>query len=363
VDAADNDRAWLQLICAPSEVDRAANVSCAADHLLRLRADAILNHARLTRVFIARRRLSGAAWSLTGAFDDSHYTKFLAHLAKEDREGCSSVHFGDVFSTDPNGAALSTPYGPLVTVCYSLTFFCKFAHLALLDFGEVEVPLEVRLAALLIAIRVMFKFEALDFGLDPRGTIPRPVAETIVRPIATQLEWIAGHEFMHVLLGHVSGRATAPIRTMVGDAAPTAVTMAYERSLAEELEADRCALIRPRYTAERRLEVRNCALLWLSAVELYEVALNTIAPAVPWRPRTHPTARERADALLAELPLTSPIEVDAHKHMRDGIEFYSDALKNYLQLHIDQFETYGSVYLAEPNTEWRGPSLVDREDY
>ena len=31
--------------------------------------------------------------------------------------------------------------------------------------------------------------------------------------------------------------------------------------------------------------------------------------------------------------------------------------------NCEMYKFYGSLYLAEPNTEWRGRELIDRVDY
>ena len=31
--------------------------------------------------------------------------------------------------------------------------------------------------------------------------------------------------------------------------------------------------------------------------------------------------------------------------------------------NFEMYEMYGSLYLAAPNTEWRGRELIDRVDY
>lgn len=360
------DLGWFHMLCTPDEARRAASASSASDYLLRLRADTILDHTRLTRVFLHRRRAAGAAWSLTGAFDDSHYRAFLAHLSRKDRRQCRGISFGDVFSTNPNGRAFKTPYGPLVSLCHSMTYFCKFAHLALLDFGEEHVPLVVRQSALLIATRVMMKFEAMDFWVDPRGTVPRSVAAAISAPVPYQLEWIAGHEFSHFLLGHLSSDGDVEHRMMPvhgSESNHQPPQKIFTRSQSEELDADRESLLRPKYEAARRLRMRNAALLWLAAVQLYETVNDIISPRVGWMPLSHPSPKERFDALLEALPPTSEQDRDSWKQLQDCVLVYQDFLRNYLLLHMDDYEMYGSVYLGPPNTEWRGPELLDRVDY
>jgi hypothetical protein len=45
------------------------------------------------------------------------------------------------------------------------------------------------------------------------------------------------------------------------------------------------------------------------------------------------------------------------------VESFKPPLSEFLSLHIDSFETYGSIYLDSPNTAWRGEKLIDRVDY
>ena len=40
-----------------------------------------------------------------------------------------------------------------------------------------------------------------------------------------------------------------------------------------------------------------------------------------------------------------------------------DFLQDNISTNIEMYEVFGSVYLSEPNTEWRGRELIDRVDY
>lgn len=186
-----SDRIFFAPIVHPDELERAVSPTKGEDFLLHCRATCIADHVRLTRVFIHKRRLHGDSWTLTGEFQDGHYQSFLKSLREEDLDVCGRAFYGDIFSTDPTGIVRLTPFGPLVTICHSMRYFCKFANLGLMSF-EVDVPPEVRFASLIIAVRVMLKYEALDFFVDPRGTVPESVARTITRPIEHELEWLAG---------------------------------------------------------------------------------------------------------------------------------------------------------------------------
>ena len=205
-------------------------------------------------------------WSLERSFDSSHYDAFLQHLPRQEEKRCRAITYGNMFSNDPNGSIFATDYGSIVTISDSLQFFLKFMHLALLDFGE-TVPVHVRLNALRIAIRVMLKTEALDFLMDPRGIVPRGIAEAMHSPITYQLRFIAGHEFAHNLLGHLSEARleSRPIYFAISanDQAYKPIKV-YSRCQKDELDADILALTLPRYKTNERKLVWNAALLWFA---------------------------------------------------------------------------------------------------
>jgi hypothetical protein len=42
---------------------------------------------------------------------------------------------------------------------------------------------------------------------------------------------------------------------------------------------------------------------------------------------------------------------------------YKEWLCEDIAVNIEIYEFYGSMYLDEPNTKWRGKELIDRVDY
>ena len=49
--------------------------------------------------------------------------------------------------------------------------------------------------------------------------------------------------------------------------------------------------------------------------------------------------------------------------MLEGMSYDKDWLIDHVGYNIEWYEMYGSIYLAEPNTKWRGKELIDRVDY
>ena len=341
------------------------DVKNAHDYLPKLRAETIVDHMRLFRVYRNKALSDEKNWSLEKSFDTSHYDRFLDQLAADDRRHCLEATFGNIFSNDPNGSILATEYGPIITISDSLQFFLKFAHLALLQFDS-EIPPHVELSGLRIAIRVMMMTEALDFFMDPRGIIPCDVGEGIHAPLSLQLQFIAGHEFAHHILGHLSDSdiSAKPIffaRSPKEDDYKPIKT--YNRSQQEEFDADVQSILLPNYNADEVRDILQAALLWFGALELYEAVTDDIFPVAPGSYRTHPTARERFDNLLTRIPTPADFSTDEAKRFLGTVDFYKQLLLDDVSANLEMYEFYGSVYLDAPNTEWRGPELVDRVDY
>ncbi len=364
MDAIDRQKLFFRPVCSAAEIERILNVKTSKDHLLKLRAETIVDHMRLFRVYRNKALKDERNWSLEASFNTSHYEAVLAKLPKDARTICRAVTYGDIFSDDPNGMIFNTPYGPVTTISESLRFFLKFAHLAILEFED-EVPMRIRMNSLRIAIRVMLRKEAMDFYMDPRGIIPAKVATAIHVPIPLQLKFIAGHEFSHFILGHLSesNLVDQPIfYALSGGEAEYKPLKVYNTSQRNEFDADLQSILLPKYSIRQRNEILRAALLWFGCIELFYAVRDVIFPQGSWSIQTHPTPRERYENLLANVPATG---LDA-QHWKE-FPGLIDRLKTFLQedvsLNFDAYEMYGSAYLDAPNTQWRGRELIDRVDY
>ena len=352
-------------VCSHDEIERVFNVENARDHLLKLRADTIVDNMRLFRVYRNKALANEKSWSLEESFDNSHYLKFLERLSPDQRSICQSVTYGDIFSNDPNGMIFNTEYGAITTISNSLRYFLKFSHLAILDF-ESEVPMNIRFNSLRIALRTMLKTEAMDFLMDPRGIIPSNVASAIHAPIKYQMQFIAGHEFSHYILGHLDNSSTVkqPIFYAISendiDYRPEIV---FNNSQKNEFKADIQSILLPDYSDMERAELLHFALLWFGCLELFQAALDTMFPQSPWVYKTHPSARERYENLLTKVPTPKSFELGTWKNFHGIIDMFTKAIQEDISLNFESYEIYGSVYLDKPNTKWRCRELVDRVDY
>jgi len=352
-------------VCNKDEIERIFNVANATDYLLKLRAETIVDHMRLFRVYRNKALARPDGWSLEQSFDIGHFQNFLNRVSSHIRNKCHPVTFGNMFSNDPNGTIFASSFGPIITISESLSFFLKFAHLALLDF-ESTLPMHVRFNALRIAIRVMLKTEAMDFLMDPRGIVPEDVGEAIHAPIPLQMEFIAGHEFAHYVLDHISSHAVAdkPIFHAITDRdkeyKPVPV---YFNSQQQELDADAQAILLVENDPQHRVELLDAALLWFGCLDLHETVEDVMYPQSPWKPCSHPTARQRFENLLSHIPTPDGYDLSRWKIFLKTTDTLKPSLIEDVSANMDAYEMYGSAYLDEPNTEWRGPALIDRKDY
>ena len=315
-------------VCTNEEIERIFNVKNGADHLLKLRADTIIDHLRLFRVYRNKALMGKEKWSLEGSFDASHYQKVLEKLCEDDKKACDGIIYGNIFSNDPNGMIFPTDFGIIASISESLRFFLEFGHLTILDF-KLDIPLHVRENSLRIAIRTMLKTEALDFFMDPRGIIPKKIVYIIHTPIILQMQFIAGHEFAHHILGHLDKKNIIEqpifhaINSNDSDYKPEKV---YNNSQKNELEADIYAISLLKYSNEERAQLLHAALLWFGCLELYEAAYDAMFPEPPWR-KSHPSARERYENLLTNIPTPKGFDLSSWSNFHNVIDKFIEFVK------------------------------------
>ena len=360
----DIDKGFYFPICNKSEIDRIFNVQTAKDYLLKLRADTIVDHMRLFRVYRNKAIALGQSWALEKSFSDSHYSTFIDILPNDLKIECDKLTYGNIFSNESNGLLFKTDYGPITTLSDSLIHFLEFMHLGLMDFGEV-VPEHVRFNAIRIAIRVMLQTESLDFLMDPRGIIPTKIQKVIQKPVNSQMKFIAGHECSHFLLKHLSDSNVSrhailrAVSSIDEDYKPMNV---YTTSQKQELEADLASINMPNYSWQEKKMILEAALLWFACLDIFESVEDSIFPPIGYQ--THPSARDRYFNLLENVNVQGKFDRKYwEKRLPPYIDFYRRFFIEDVSLNIESYEMYGSVYLDKPNTEWRGRELIDRVDY
>lgn len=357
-------RHFYRPICSEQEIDRIFNVRCLSDYLLKLRADTAVDHMRIFRVLRNRYLRSPTGWTLSSAFEDEQFSAFASTLPEPARTMCEKATAGFIFSNDPNGACAPTPFGDLVTVSNSLEYFLFFMNLATYDYG-IPVPDSVRIASLRIGIRTMLKTEALDFLMDPRGIIPPDLESAVWRSVRQQVRFVIGHEYAHMALKHLDKHRglDLPLFASMRTESDDSPRRIYNPSEVQELEADNWALTSPVLTDQARRGFAIAALQWLGHIEVFQQVSDQLFPRSPAKVRSHPEPLERIWKVF-EGPGTA---LGVPKDSVEALVLHCHGAKQFLQedvaVHTDTYEFYGSVYLAEPNSEWRGPELRDRVDY
>ncbi|WP_417666949.1 hypothetical protein [Pseudidiomarina sp.] len=351
-------KGFYMSLCSRDEIERIFNVSSASDYLLKIRADATVNHVRIYRVFMRTMADAGENWCFNDYFDTKPLENYVEHLADEDYAEAKELTAGFVFCDKPNGQIEKTEFGNIITISESLRYFLYFMNLAILDHGDAEVPQAVRSAAIKIAIRTMLQSEALDFELDPRGEIPKQVHDNVQYHTNRQLEFIVGHEFAHYFLGHLNDAnliedTYLSVREM-GEKPHKFFSYAQQ----DELDADINAIERPIYTPDMRADLVNRALFFFVYLHIYQGVKDQISPSVG-RAKSHPEPIDRFHHMYNHFKDSVELDEDNLKSLLELGDIYKESLVEDVALNFESYESYGSIYLAQ----WRGKVLIDRVDF
>ncbi len=351
-------------ICNEEEIERIFNLKTSNDFLLKLRADTIVDHMRLYRVYRNKALSKGKEWSLESSFCSYHYINFKNKLPKDLLKECEKITCGNIFSNEPNGQIFKSDYGIIATLSDSLNYFFEFMNLGLLDFGK-QVPEQVRINAIRIALRVMLQTESLDFLIDPRGIISKEIQQKTQKSVPFQMQFIAGHEYSHFLLGHLAEDNTSTqhvFKALFNSQSNYKPLDVYNTSQKQELDADLSSINLPQYTLKERMLVFEAALLLFACLDIYEGVRDSISPPIGYQ--NHPPARERYFNLLNNIQTHNDFDYKYwKKSLPETLDFYRNFFIEDASIYIDNYEMYGSVYLDMPNSKWRGKELIDRVDY
>lgn len=359
---------WFYAICSKSEIERIKDPQNGDDFILLLRADIIADNMRLYRVvkhYVDIAVRSGVEWSLEEFYKTDHFEYFKNHLPVDLKEKVDGIATGLIFTKEANGLIFKTNFGFCSVLSASLFYFIKFSFLALIDSGG-RIPPEVCVASLRIAIRTMFEKETLDFDWDPRGIIPEDIEKVITAPYPYIMTFLAGHEYSHFLNGDLDDyhAVQKTISTYFKDGEDYKKIGAYNSNQKQEFAADLGALNYPKFDDEEYNLYYYYALSWFAILAIFEAAENTMFP--PFNKQSHPGAKARYNNILNNAKRPSNFEEMKVFYMIDLprlVSDYEEIIIEYVQYNYEGYEFEGSVYLAAPNTEWRGPELIDRVDY
>lgn len=359
---------WFYAICSKSEIERIKDPQNGDDFILLLRADIIADNMRLYRVvkhYVDIAVRYGVEWSLDEFYKTDYFEYFKNHLPVDLKEKVDGIATGLIFTKEANGLIFKTDFGFCSVLSASLFYFIKFSFLALIDSGG-RIPPEVCVASLRIAIRTMFEKETLDFDWDPRGIIPEDIEKVITAPYPYIMTFLAGHEYSHFLNGDLDDyhAVQKTISTYFKDGEDYKKIGAYNSNQKQEFAADLGALNYPKFDDEEYNLYYYYALSWFAILAIFEAAENTMFP--PFNKQSHPGAKARYNNILNNAKRPSNFEEMKVFYMIDLPRLVSDyegIIIEDVQYNYEGYEFEGSVYLAAPNTEWRGPELIDRVDY
>ena len=353
------EKSWFRPLCSEYQIERIFYTKNASDYLLKLRAESILDNMRLYRVMMSKMEKANGFWNFINEFDDKNFIDYLNLLEDSIRAECNKVEKGFVYSDEPNGQCIASPYGNIITVSESLKHFLYYMNIGLLDFG-VNIPYETRLDSLRIALRVMLQNESMDFELDSRGEIPQMIHNKNVFWVDEQLEFIIGHEYSHHYYKHLDkgqcvDRKLYNNKLMHGHE----YYKYYNMNQKQEFQADIGSLELPQYSnsiIERKI---ISAIFFFSYIDIYEHAKECICPSV-YSVKTHPEPVDRIWNIFNHFKnQLSSLNEEYIKNRISENEKIKKILSDDISFNMDVYEMYGSVYL----TNWKKKMLIDRVDY
>lgn len=364
------EKMWYRsLVTDTVQLDRLFEPQCAFDVLARKRADYIVDSTRLTRLFIHKRHFfesQNIKWDFNRTFSSAHYEVFINCLSPKERDLCRKITYGDMYAMKVNAYAYpDETWGDFVCVNKALHYFVYYMALGVIEPLKHDIPPHIIVNSIRIALRTWLGCESLDFEMDPRGIVPEEIENDLNNIVFLILSYISGHEFSHHLLGHCKKNNLKNL-VLWNNGNNKYSEKIYNASQKEELDADLGSLTIPNYPDELYEKLYESSLIWFIMLDIIEHAMNQINPSFQEGYQTHPPALDRYNNILNNAPKTNLFSIEPYKRILEWTTnvksiITKDISENYGELYDD--EVYGSVYLDEPNTKWRGNELIDRIDY
>lgn len=350
-------------LCSAEEIGRIRLPTNAADKLLQLRADAILENPRIKRVFSKRRETAKGDWSLSENFDNTAFSEYISKLPKIYRKKCRRIPAGFTYTREPNGVCMQTDFGKVILISESLTHYAFFMNLYV-AFQD-EIPPKDALNSLFIAVRTMFLTESPDFELDPRGDLPEIINNSCKFLVREQIQFVIGHEYGHALLNHLKESNTTTSKPGYLGVLSNNSTKYYTPRQQQEFDADTASLLQINLS-NRELSYRLAAATWFFlGLDLLYAISGYINPTINSK-NTHPEPIDRiwnlrkvvmslraVDLTIVATDKQLQESIDSFKAMKDSI------IKDIIPYEVEKLESYGSIYLPS----FRKKEIYDRFDY
>lgn len=350
IDGLTHDEQFFVAFCTKKEIIRLRELRGAHDYLLRIRANAIVDSPRVVRVMTARRNAferAGRPWSLTHYYHskDEYHKSYIRNLKRLDAKALRKIPSGLAFVPEVNALCINSIVGAVVIASESLEHFYYFMTIAFYG-AQLGIKIGDRANALLIAVRIVNGAEALDFDIDPRGSLGHELERTIKRLVNAQMQFTFGHEYAHLLCGHLaSNDISGQINSTESDCVRLESLRAYNHEF--EYQADYFALKHIEHNDGAFRDVSEGAFFVLIYLHfLHEIralcGLKSFSVSI-----THPEPKDRIFALQNNLGKKSLF----NDEIVEDLFLVSAQLSEILAHHLkygpreDILTFYGSIYL------------------
>ena len=355
------DYSFYYPICSKEEFKRIKNIQNTDDYLLKIRADSIADDPRFSRVFFSRyqkKKKNNQSWSIADYYKTNKFKRYINRLSPNLRNKCLKVSSGFALISAPNGICMRTKYGKIIILSESLQYFLHFMNIHFFC----DVPDNDSMYAVIIAMRIFIEKESLDFDLDHRGVLPDSENIRIKEALKWQLEFVIGHEYAHLLCGHLSEDQTQEIKDVLlkVNADKHIDCKIYTQSQQQEFEADLASINNANYDEYEKATAVYQACLFFYFLHLGEIVSSYLFPRLD-RPQSHPSPVDRVknlrDNINIQYSIISHSEFENIENIVNAVEQY--LMEELLPYHTEMFEMYGSIYLPSYKKEF----LQDRIDF
>lgn len=352
-------------ICTINEIKRIEEPRTAADYLLKLRADPIAKNPRIARIFLSRMSQFVGDWSLGAYYSDYDFFDYVEKLPNLIAEKCRAVPAGFALLLEPNGACIKIKFGRVIIVSEALRHFLYYMNV-FAHHRNFDLDFEDAVAALFIAIKTMLQTEAPDFDIDPRGDLPDPIHNYCRFVANDQLQFVIGHEYAHLILGHLEGCASmAPVNEILTALSMPKTSSYYTPRQQQEFDADLGSIMHAEISQGERARMLNGAILFFLYLDIFYSVSDYINPSFN-RIKTHPDPIERIwtlrKAVFSAMEFSAG-EIFSDQDTLDWIGYFKKVkeqiLAKILPYHIEDLESYGSIYFPGSKKTMK----IDRFDF
>ncbi|MBU5411361.1 hypothetical protein [Serratia ureilytica] len=350
---------YYQPICNDDDIDRILNQRCAKDFLLSIQAEGVLEKPRFLRVF--RKRFNNSKnVSLSSYYNKNNKNDlYLNELSKGNQAKLNTIPAGSALMDRLNAACVKSKFGSVIFISEKLEYLLYYMNIFIYS-ENIGFTTEDSCVALMLGLRIYFGYESLDFDLDPRGDFPEANKKALDRISKMQYSFILGHEYSHILLGHLSDKKLRSEFLFKSESDKRSKVEHYIHRFKEEYDADWCAIKNIKGNSNFKEELANAAFTALLIIYAAQKADEYINPRGKNSYHSHPSPIDRIWNIRRRLDNKLGFE---REHLESSIEYVDKMVDHFLTHHLpfnfDEFERYGSTYFSA----YKDKILRDRFDY